>query len=59
MSSNGQPDGQCRETRVRINDAQVAYRDVEHPCDHFAKHIKGDAIPRLESRERAFYVTLA
>ncbi len=26
--------------------------------DHFAKHIRGDAIPRLESRERAFYVTL-
>ena len=25
---------------------------------HFAEHIKGDAIPRLESRERAFYVTL-
>ena len=26
--------------------------------DHFAKHIKDDAIPRLESRERAFYVSL-
>jgi quinol monooxygenase YgiN len=26
--------------------------------DHFAQYIKGDAIPRLESRERAFYVTL-
>ena len=26
--------------------------------EHFAQHIKGDAIPRLESRERAFYVTL-
>jgi hypothetical protein len=26
--------------------------------EHFAQHIKGDAIPRLESRARAFYVTL-
>jgi quinol monooxygenase YgiN len=26
--------------------------------EHFNKHIKGEAIPRLESRERAFYVTL-
>jgi quinol monooxygenase YgiN len=26
--------------------------------EHFATHIRGDAIPRLESRERAFYVTL-
>jgi quinol monooxygenase YgiN len=31
-----------------------AHMDTEH----FAQHIKGDAIPRLESRERAFYVTL-
>jgi hypothetical protein len=48
-----------RMSRAIFDDAQVAYRDVEHPCDHFAKHIKGDAIPRLESRERAYYVTLA
>jgi quinol monooxygenase YgiN len=26
--------------------------------DHFTQYIRGDAIPRLESRERAFYVTL-
>jgi hypothetical protein len=26
--------------------------------EHFERHIRGDAIPRLESRERAFYVTL-
>jgi quinol monooxygenase YgiN len=26
--------------------------------DHFNKYIKGEAIPRLESRERAFYLTL-
>jgi len=26
--------------------------------EHFERHIKGEAIPRLESRERAFYVTL-
>ena len=26
--------------------------------EHFAEHIKGDAIPRLDSRERASYVTL-
>jgi quinol monooxygenase YgiN len=26
--------------------------------EHFAKYIRGEAIPRLESRERAFYVTL-
>lgn len=26
--------------------------------DHFVTYIKGDAIPRLESRERAFYLTL-
>ncbi|PYV16783.1 MAG: antibiotic biosynthesis monooxygenase [Acidobacteria bacterium] len=25
---------------------------------HFERYIKGEAIPRLESRERAFYVTL-
>ena len=25
---------------------------------HFEQYIKGEAIPRLESRERAFYVTL-
>lgn len=26
--------------------------------EHFERHIRGEAIPRLESRERAFYVTL-
>ncbi len=26
--------------------------------EHFERHIRGDAIPRLESRERAFYTTL-
>ena len=26
--------------------------------DHFAKYVLGEAVPRLESRSRAFYVTL-
>lgn len=26
--------------------------------EHFERHIRGEAIPRLESRERAFYLTL-
>ncbi len=26
--------------------------------EHFEKHIRGEATPRLESRERAFYETL-
>ena len=26
--------------------------------EHFERHIRSEAIPRLESRERAFYVTL-
>lgn len=26
--------------------------------EHFERHIRGEAIPRLESRERAFWVTL-
>jgi quinol monooxygenase YgiN len=26
--------------------------------EHFEKYIRGEAIPRLETRERAFYVTL-
>lgn len=25
---------------------------------HFERHIRGEAIPRLESRQRAFYLTL-
>jgi len=25
---------------------------------HFDEHIKGEAIPRLETRERAFYITI-
>jgi quinol monooxygenase YgiN len=32
--------------------------DAHVATEHFLRHIKGDAIPRLESRERAFYVTL-
>ena len=39
------------------------YRDEEGyqahmATEHFEKYIKGEAIPRLESRERVFYVTL-
>jgi quinol monooxygenase YgiN len=26
--------------------------------EHFEKYVRGEAIPRLESRERAFYVTM-
>jgi quinol monooxygenase YgiN len=26
--------------------------------EHFQKHVLADAVPRLESRERAFYLTL-
>ncbi|MBA2557333.1 MAG: antibiotic biosynthesis monooxygenase [Chloroflexi bacterium] len=26
--------------------------------EHFRKHVLGDAVPRLESRERAFFVTI-
>lgn len=26
--------------------------------EHFERHLRGEAIPRLESRERAFYITL-
>jgi quinol monooxygenase YgiN len=26
--------------------------------EHFERYVKGEAIPRLESRERAFYVTM-
>jgi quinol monooxygenase YgiN len=26
--------------------------------EHFKTHVLGDAVPRLESRERAFYVTM-
>ena len=26
--------------------------------EHFETHVRGDAVPRLESRERAIYVTL-
>ena len=26
--------------------------------EHFKEHVLGDAVPRLESRERAFYITM-
>ncbi len=32
--------------------------DAHMATDHFEKYVRGEAIPRLESRERAFYVTL-
>jgi quinol monooxygenase YgiN len=32
--------------------------EAHQATPHFERHVKGDAIPRLESRERAFYVTI-
>jgi quinol monooxygenase YgiN len=32
--------------------------EAHQATPHFERHIKGEAIPRLESRERAFYVTI-
>jgi quinol monooxygenase YgiN len=32
--------------------------EAHQATPHFEQHIKGEAIPRLESRERAFYVTI-
>jgi quinol monooxygenase YgiN len=36
---------------------QAGY-EAHMATEHFERHIKGEAIPRLESRERAFYETL-
>jgi quinol monooxygenase YgiN len=36
---------------------EAAYQ-AHMAAPHFERYIKGEAIPRLESRERAFYVTL-
>jgi quinol monooxygenase YgiN len=36
---------------------EAAYK-AHMATPHFERHIKGEAIPRLESRERAFYETL-
>ena len=38
-------------------DDEAGYR-AHMATEHFERHIKGETIPRLESRERAFYVTL-
>jgi quinol monooxygenase YgiN len=32
--------------------------EAHQATDHFERYIKGDAIPRLETRERAFYETM-
>jgi quinol monooxygenase YgiN len=32
--------------------------EAHQATPHFERYIKGEAIPRLESRERAFYVTI-
>jgi quinol monooxygenase YgiN len=36
----------------------LAGYEAHQATDHFKQHILGDAIPRLETRERAFYETL-
>ena len=38
--------------------ADEAGYEAHMATPHFEEHIKGEAIPRLESRERAFYVTI-
>jgi quinol monooxygenase YgiN len=38
-------------------DGEAGYQ-AHMATEHFEKYIKGEAIPRLESRERAFYETL-
>jgi len=38
-------------------DDEAGYR-AHMATDHFETYVRGEAIPRLESRERAFYVTL-
>ena len=37
--------------------ADAAAYDAHAASEHFLEHAVGDAIPRLESRERAFYET--
>jgi len=38
--------------------ADEAGYEAHMATPHFEKYVRGDAIPRLESRERAFYLTL-
>ena len=38
-------------------DGEAGYQ-AHMASEHFERYIKGEAIPRLESRERAFYETL-
>jgi quinol monooxygenase YgiN len=38
-------------------DGEAGYQ-AHMATEHFERYIKGEAIPRLESRERAFYETL-
>jgi quinol monooxygenase YgiN len=38
--------------------ADEAGYEAHMATPYFEEHIKGEAIPRLESRERAFYVTI-
>lgn len=38
--------------------ADEAGYEAHMATPHFEEHIKGEAIPRLESRERAFYITI-
>ena len=40
-----------------IYDDEAAYA-AHGTSDHFQRHAIADAIPRLESRERAFYLTI-
>lgn len=43
---------------VEIYDDEAAYR-AHGESEHFQRHGVGDGIPRLESRERAFYETFS
>jgi quinol monooxygenase YgiN len=56
-----QPNRDFEDARVfffyEIYDDQDAYR-AHGESDHFKEHGFGDAIPRLESRERVFYETI-
>jgi quinol monooxygenase YgiN len=56
-----QPNRDLEDHRVfffyEIYDDQDAYR-AHGESDHFKEHGFGDAIPRLESRERVFYETI-
>ncbi|MDQ3938749.1 MAG: antibiotic biosynthesis monooxygenase [Chloroflexota bacterium] len=38
-------------------DDEAGY-EAHMATEHFEKYVRGDAIPRLESRDRAFYVTM-